>query len=493
MATLTYCKGLPTPEKELNILGKTDFEMFLAAYSPYVYRATCETVNHLLTVKKFHQSQWNSYLQQTYKINKRHANGIISDSIGKVDSGKKCRINHIKQLERKLKSAEEWLKNTQKKLADSQRFYAQKNWQHSKTSCKLTFYCSLKFRDTNWKHILFLIHHKKRYIYQTYQRLKHLKLSALQVCVPRDNILVVGCKSESFGNQSCQWHGDKLRFRVPYCLESQFGKYVETCLGNFDRKINRLPDDGAKTWHFYRKNGKWVAAVQFTPQNVKPLSRAFEYGCIGIDLNPSSIGWVYVDYQGNLQAKGVIPLVQGLPRNKQSAQIVNTCLQLVKLASKYACPIVCEQLDFQRKKAELREKGKNYARLLSSWAYARFYSLLESILTNRGIALIKKNPAYTSLIGLVKYSRMYGVKSDVAAAIVIARRAMNLSERLNRVMSAYLEVNSRKHVWHGWRKVNNFIKQCDVIQSRHSYYSVSNWDPLVKGYAELKNRASPKR
>jgi hypothetical protein len=88
---------------------------------------------------------------------------------------------------------------------------------------------------------------------------------------------------------------------------------------------------------------------------------------------------------------------------------------------------------------------------------------------------------------------MYGVKSDVAAAIVIARRAMNLSERLNRVMSAYLEVNSRKHVWHGWRKVNNFIKQCDVIQSRHSYYSVSNWDPLVKGYAELKNRAGSKR
>lgn len=64
-------------------------------------------------------------------------------------------------------------------------------------------------------------------------------------------------------------------------------------------------------------------------------------------------------------------------------------------------------------------------------------------------------------------------------------------------MNAYLEVNSRKHVWHGWGKVNNFVKQCDVIQSRHEYYNVSNWNLLVKDYAEQvatgKSRASSKR
>ncbi|MDF5733461.1 MAG: hypothetical protein PUP92_37160 [Rhizonema sp. PD38] len=115
--------------------------------------------------------------------------------------------------------------------------------------------------------------------------------------------------------------------------------------------------------------------------------------------------------------------------------------------------------------------------MLSGWAYKRFYELLESIYSNRGISLIPKNPAFTSLIGLIKYSRKYGISSEIAAAIVIARRGMNLSERLPRAMSAYLEVNSRKHVWHGWGKLNNFI------QSRHSYYNVSNWSLLVKDYA----------
>lgn len=499
MTTITYCKGLPTPDQELNNLGFTDFEMFLAAYSPIVHAATCETVNHLLSVKKIKISNWNTYLQQTYKINKRHASGIILDANGRVDSAKKCRENHVKQLEAKLKSAIAWVKTAYARLANAQKFYRKKNWQHSKTGCKYPLFCSLqsqaaKFRGlTNWQNLKFQIHHKKRYIHQKEKQLSDLKATIIRVLVPRNHVFIVGSKDECFGNSACQWDGNKITFRVPYCLESKFGKYIETKLGNFDRNINRLPNDGAKTWHFYRQDRKWIVAVQFTPKNVERISRTVQYGCIGIDINPGSIGWAYIDHQGNLKNKGVIPLQMGLPKNKQDAQLVNACLQLVELGKKYACPIVCEELDFSAKKAELREKGRKYARILSGWAYARFYELLESILSNRGIAIIKKNPAYTSLIGLVKYSRMYGVSSDIAAAIVIARRGMNLSERLTRAMSAYLEVNSRKHVWHGWGKVNNFVKQCDVIRSRHSYYNVSNWSPLVKDYAELKNRASSKR
>ncbi|KAF3887392.1 MULTISPECIES: hypothetical protein [Nostocales] len=511
MVTLTYCKGLPTPEYELNNLGFTDFEMFLAAYSPIVHKATCETVNHLLTGKKFNKADWNTYLQKTYNINKRHANGIISDATGRVDSAKKCRLHHINQLEAKLKSALDWVKAAEKRLFNAQKFYTKKNWQKSKMGCKFPLSCSLQFKSTNWRYLKFILHNKNRYIYQTKQQLKYLKNAPLQVFVPRNNVFVVGSKDESFGNQTCQWDGDKIRFRVPYCLEPKFGKYVETKLGNFDRNINRLPDDGAKTWHFYRQDGKskgqkllsgelsgkWVAAIQFTPKTVERVSRPIQYGCIGIDINPGSIGWAYVDCQGNLKAKGAIPLQMGLPQNKQTRQIVKVCLQLAELAKKYACPIICEELDFSSKKAELREKGRKYARMLSSWAYNRFYELKTSILSNRGISLIQKNPAFTSLIGLVKYSRMYGVSSEIAAAIVIARRGMNLSERLPRAMSAYLEMNSRKHVWHGWVKVNNFVKQCDVIRSRHSYYTVSNWSPLVKDYAERvatgKSRASSKR
>ena len=81
------------------------------------------------------------------------------------------------------------------------------------------------------------------------------------------------------------------------------------------------------------------------------------------------------------------------------------------------------------------------------WAYAKFFKLLSAICTNRRIKIKQVNPAFSSLIGLVKYLRQYGISSDVSAAIVIARRGMKLSEKLPRSLTAYLSVNARSSYW----------------------------------------------
>jgi IS605 OrfB family transposase len=487
MTTLTYCKGLPTPIEELNSLGFTQLEMLLTAYSRISQSATSLTVNHLLQQDgKFDKSKWNTNLQQKYSINKRHANGIIASAKGKVESALLCRKNHIKQLEAKLSSALDSIKKAEKKLKLANKFYLKPNWQNSKIGCNFPLSCNIFTHATNWQKEWFKLHNKKRYIYTLRKRILHLKLAPLRVKVPKGEVFLVGSKDESYGNQVCQWDGQVLTMRVPYCLEDSFGKTVSSTIGNFDRNINRLPDTGAKTWHFYLKNNRWIVAVQFTAAPVPRVSRPIQYGCIGIDLNPSSIGWAYIDFQGNLRDRGTIPLQTGLPTGKQDSNIVAAVLQLVKLANTYACPVVCENLDFAAKKSSLRERGRKYARMLSGWAYSRFYQLLESILANRGISLFTCNPAYTSLIGLVKYARMYGLSSDLAAAIAIARRGMNLSERLPRSVSAYLQVNCRKHVWSALFQLNKFIGQCSTINRRHDYYAISNWEPLVKVRVERK-------
>jgi hypothetical protein len=210
---------------------------------------------------------------------------------------------------------------------------------------------------------------------------------------------------------------------------------------------------------------------------MKRVSRHSRYGCIGIDMNPGSIGWAYVDGDGNLKASGQIPLQMGLPTGKQDAQIVDACLQLAVLAATFACPIVCEELDFSAKKTQLRERGRKYARMLSGWAYSRFYELLQAILSNRGIYLFTLNPAYSSLIGLVKFARMYGLGSDCAAALTLARRGMRLSEKLPSALNASLGVNPEKHDWHWWNQLNKQIKQAG--RKRHSFYSAANCGFLV--------------
>lgn len=109
MSTLTYIKGLPTPLEEMTLLGFTKFELFLDSFAPIYKSAVCETVEELLSTGSFNKSQFNSHLQVKYEINKRHANGIISNAKGKIDSAKECRARHIKQLEGKLKIAKQWI------------------------------------------------------------------------------------------------------------------------------------------------------------------------------------------------------------------------------------------------------------------------------------------------------------------------------------------------------------------------------------------------
>lgn len=353
MSTVSYVKGLPTPLNELNAIGQTTFSMFLYDYSRVFYRASWETVNHLLSWDSFNQSAWNTYLQQTFNINKRHANGVIKSASGRVASARECRAEHLKTLKGKLSSAKAWLKKSQRKLKSCQKFYSKKNWRNSKTGTLLPIACSLKYKNTNYQHLKFQVHHKKRRIYLLTQQIEHLKSLPIQVKIPQWDCFIVGSKDETFGNQVCQWDGNNIRFRVPDCLKSKYGKYVETANGGFKRTINRIPVEGAKTWHFYIKDGKWKTALQFTPAPVRRISKSINLGCIGIDLNPGSIDWAYVDDEGNLKERGQITTEQGLFTGKQQAQIVKVCLELAQIATKYQCPIVVEQLDFQKKKTQL--------------------------------------------------------------------------------------------------------------------------------------------
>ncbi|GET39368.1 hypothetical protein MiSe_41370 [Microseira wollei NIES-4236] len=225
MTTLTYCKGLPTPLDELNPAGYTQFECLMTAFSQVFYRATILTVNHLLNQDtKFNKSSWNTHLQQTYGISKRHANGVIALSIG-VEAASRSRTNQLKQLESKLSFAKEWLSQAQNQIKIAQ-FSRKKNWPYSKNGCNFPLATRLEPRKNNWDQTKFNIHHKPRYIYKITRAIAARKSAPIKVKVRHCEGFIVGAKDESYGNQTCQWDGNNLKFRVPYCLEDKLGKFV---------------------------------------------------------------------------------------------------------------------------------------------------------------------------------------------------------------------------------------------------------------------------
>ncbi len=140
-----------------------------------------------------------------------------------------------------------------------------------------------------------------------------------------------------------------------------------------------------------------------------------------------------------------------------------------EMHTKYECPVVIEKLDFSPKKARLREYGKRYAKMLSQLAYSKFTELVHSKARLAAIQTIEVNPAYSSLIGMIKYMSLYGLNSGTAASLVLARRGLRFSERLPRVCNALASpVDGTKHVWTYWARISKLLKGC----CRHSYFGM---------------------
>jgi hypothetical protein len=97
-------------------------------------------------------------------------------------------------------------------------------------------------------------------------------------------------------------------------------------------------------------------------------------------------------------------------------------------------------------------------------AYAAWGQAIRSRCHRDGVALKLVNPAYSSLIGRVKFAASVGLSVHHSAAMVIARRGMNLSERLPKAPVSYpdgagghvtldpVANTGLRHVWVSWAK-----------------------------------------
>jgi IS605 OrfB family transposase len=72
-------------------------------------------------------------------------------------------------------------------------------------------------------------------------------------------------------------------------------------------------------------------------------------------------------------------------------------------------------------KAELRKR-------LHLWNAKKFLQKLKRIAMLKGVEVIEVNPAYTSIIGMLKYAPQLSIDKDIAGAYVIGRRALGFKE-----------------------------------------------------------------
>jgi len=180
------------------------------------------------------------------------------------------------------------------------------------------------------------------------------------------------------------------------------------------------------------RNGKFYAQVSWEEKTVQPvITKA--YGVMGIDINayPSHLALAYVSTDGNLEKFERIDLreMEGKTKNQREHIAWHIAKQVVERALESGKAIVVEDLQ----KVPKGRRGDGLAKLrrkLHKWAYRSILGKIEVYARRLGVQLIKVNPAYTSIIGKLKYAPIYNIDKDVAGAYVIARRGLGFEERL---------------------------------------------------------------
>jgi IS605 OrfB family transposase len=180
------------------------------------------------------------------------------------------------------------------------------------------------------------------------------------------------------------------------------------------------------------RNGKIYA--QFSKEeNFPEVSITKDNGVIGIDINayPFHLALVHTTKEGNLEKYQRISLDKLLEGSSDKRAYLSwqTAHQVVEIAKQERKAIVVENL----KKLPKGKRGDGMPKLrqrLQKWIYKALLQKIEIVAKRNGIQVIKVNPAYTSIIGKLKYAPPYNIDKDTAGAYVIARRGLGFKERL---------------------------------------------------------------
>uniref|UniRef100_UPI00260DBBC9 IS200/IS605 family accessory protein TnpB-related protein n=1 Tax=Thermocrinis sp. TaxID=2024383 RepID=UPI00260DBBC9 len=117
----------------------------------------------------------------------------------------------------------------------------------------------------------------------------------------------------------------------------------------------------------------------------------------------------------------------GLSQNSKDHQEWILAHKIVDLAIQKGKAIAVENL----KKLKKGKRGDGKAKLrkrLYHWNVKKFLQKLKRVAMLKGVEVVEVNPAYTSVIGMLKYAPQLNIDKDITSAYVIGRRALGFKE-----------------------------------------------------------------
>ena len=293
-----------------------------------------------------------------------------------------------------------------------------------------------------------------------------------------------------------------LRVRMPNRLAQECGKYItinnvrfgyghEHVLAalqsnaeyreyrrQYGDKAARATDLGRAVSYRFKRDSRGWRVFATTEMEKEAVATDRSRGAIGVDLNADHIAVAETDRSGNFVNAFSVPLVTyGKSSHQAEALIGDAVADVVGYAGEKGKPLVMEKLDFQRKKTSLEGESTRHSRMLSSFCYGKVKAFLLSRGYRKGVEVFEVNPAYSSVIGRVKYMERYGLSVHQASALALARRLLSCREGVPRRRTAPLDTGGHvafrvpvrkraKHVWSYWAAISRELEPALAAQHR---------------------------
>ncbi len=152
-------------------------------------------------------------------------------------------------------------------------------------------------------------------------------------------------------------------------------------------------------------------------------------GMAGLDFNPAGIAVTLLYPDGNFRASKWFPQpdLMYARQGKRRWLSGNLIKQIFRWIRSYEInTLAIEDLRFSKRFGACRQ----FNRVKANFVYRQLLTTIQSQALKKGFAVKEVHPAFTSLIGAWKYARIYGLNGHQAAALVIGRRGLGFSEKL---------------------------------------------------------------
>ena len=261
---------------------------------------------------------------------------------------------------------------------------------------------------------------------QAWKDMQTGRLSKEEWQARRNNTLYSRGDKTKQGNPNLRVVGDELWINDPV----ERGRWIKGRLW-----LNKPADLNCYEARVQYKDGKFKVTLSWeaTPALVETHSTD---GTVGLDVNPDGVAVVETNKDGCPLDIAYVGSNRAMfaRKGKRTHDVRQVAVETVSIAQAAGKHIVIEKLKFKNKPS----KNRRFNRMRHNFLHRQMIEAIKSRAAKQGVGIIEVNPAFTSVIGDIKYAEQYGrLNRHTAAALVIARLGLGLKEvvRVGHVVS----------------------------------------------------------